>query len=234
MLSCSKTASEKAVVAEFENHPEARRNADALRALNFKRRSQAFSITFCASRRSMAERRHRATTASRSIWMSAPKKKFACSSSRANRAGNTATRKKSSKPGLPLIFTASFAWAIRNGFIKAWPRARTANPVLKNPKNGFPESQDELNYFDVLILGDLERKIFEQAGRFALVDAFVRQHGGGLATLGGLKVYGAGNYEDTTLARMLPFDLVHEKKLPADQPLQRSSHDAGPDASADA
>ena len=94
------------------------------------------------------------------------------------------------------------------------PAARPdGKPVLKNPKNGFPDSQDELNYFDVLILGDLERKVFEQGGRFALVDAFVRQHGGGLATLGGLKVYGAGNYEDTVISRMVPFEIAHEKKL---------------------
>ena len=85
-------------------------------------------------------------------------------------------------------------------------------PVLKSPKDGFPASSEELDYFDVIILGDLERKIFERDGRFDLVDAFVRQQGGGLATIGGFKVYGAGDYHDTALARLLPFSLGREKK----------------------
>ena len=85
-------------------------------------------------------------------------------------------------------------------------------PVFRDAKKGFPESADELNFFDVLIIGDLERKVFEQSGRFGLVDGFVRQHGGGMATLGGFKVYGAGNYEGTDLARMLPIEIAHEKK----------------------
>ena len=86
-------------------------------------------------------------------------------------------------------------------------------PFLKSIKNGFPTSPDELNAFDVLILGDLERKFFEQGDRFALVENFVRQRGGGLVTLGGFKVYGAGDYEGTDLARMLPFEVTREKKL---------------------
>lgn len=85
-------------------------------------------------------------------------------------------------------------------------------PVLRAPKKGFPMPGDEWNYFDVMILGDLERKEFERGDGFALVDAFVRQRGGGLITIGGMKVYGAGDYEGTPLARLVPFDVVREKK----------------------
>ncbi len=85
-------------------------------------------------------------------------------------------------------------------------------PVLRNPKRGFPDSIEELTYFDAIILGDLERKIFEQAGRFALIEEFVRRRAGGLATMGGLAVYGAGNFDGTPLARLLPFRVEREKK----------------------
>ena len=88
-----------------------------------------------------------------------------------------------------------------------------AKPVLRAPRDGFPATPAELNHFDVLILGDLERKVFEQARRFELVESFVRQRGGGLATLGGMKVYAAGNYEGTLLAQMLPVEVVREKTM---------------------
>lgn len=85
-------------------------------------------------------------------------------------------------------------------------------PVLANPKNGFPLPPDELNYFDVLVVGDLERKVFERANGFAVVEAYVRERGGGLLTIGGLKVYGAGDYEGTLLAGLVPFVVQREKK----------------------
>ena len=88
-----------------------------------------------------------------------------------------------------------------------------AKPVLRAPRDGFPATPAELNYFDVLVLGDLERKIFEQARRFELVESFVRQRGGGLATIGGMKVYAAGNYEGTLLAQMLPVEVAREKSM---------------------
>ena len=88
-----------------------------------------------------------------------------------------------------------------------------AQPVLRAPRDGFPATPAEVNYFDVLVLGDLERKIFEQARRFELVESFVRQRGGGLATIGGMKVYAAGNYEGTLLAQMLPVEVAREKSM---------------------
>ncbi|MDA0837646.1 MAG: hypothetical protein O2857_07680 [Planctomycetota bacterium] len=90
---------------------------------------------------------------------------------------------------------------------------KDGQPILKNPNLGFPDSIEELTYFDTIILGDLERKIFEQAGRFALLEEFVRMRAGGLATIGGLAVYGAGNFDGTPLARLVPFQIEREKKL---------------------
>ena len=85
-------------------------------------------------------------------------------------------------------------------------------PVLRKPKDGFPIPAEELDTFEVLILGDLERKVFERSDGFAIIDRYVRTRGAGLLTVGGLKVYAAGDYEGTTLARLLPFEIRREKK----------------------
>lgn len=41
-------------------------------------------------------------------------------------------------------------------------------PMLSRAKDGFPASIDELSYFDVVILGDLERKLLERGDRLAV------------------------------------------------------------------
>ena len=97
-------------------------------------------------------------------------------------------------------------------FYQGAPKRPDGQPVFADTNLGFPGSREEMLLFDVTVLGDLERKLFEQGNRFALLESYVRQYGGGLATIGGLHVYGAGNYEDTPLARLLPFELVKEKK----------------------
>ena len=85
-------------------------------------------------------------------------------------------------------------------------------PVLRASKDGFPIPADEMSYFDVLILGDLERKAYERGDGFGLIESFVQSRGSGLLTLGGFEVYGAGDFEGTRLARLLPFDVKGEKK----------------------
>lgn len=92
------------------------------------------------------------------------------------------------------------------------PSRPDGKPVIAVPKGGFPGSADELDFFDVLIVGDLERKVFEQANRYNLVDSFVKNRAGGVATIGGLQVYGAGDYAGTPLSRLLPFEIEKEKK----------------------
>ncbi len=97
-------------------------------------------------------------------------------------------------------------------FYQGAPKRPDGKPVLRNSKHGFPNSPEEMRYFDVLILGDLERKIFEQAHRFDLVTGFVQERGGGLATIGGYSVYTAGHYAGTALAKLLPVRLDREQK----------------------
>jgi len=82
----------------------------------------------------------------------------------------------------------------------------------KDPENGIPASGDELFLYEVIILGDLPRKTFSEDGdrtetRLRNIADFVTRRGGGLVTLGGQNVYLAGNYGDSPLAEVLPFDL---------------------------
>lgn len=90
----------------------------------------------------------------------------------------------------------------------------------KDPESGIPASADELFLYEVIILGDLPRKTFSEDGdrtetRLRNVADFVTRRGGGLVTLGGQQVYVAGNYGDSPLAEILPFDLqpAKEKQL---------------------
>ncbi|MCX5658096.1 MAG: glutamine amidotransferase [Planctomycetota bacterium] len=82
----------------------------------------------------------------------------------------------------------------------------------KNVGEGIPNDEAELFKYDLVILGDIPRAYFRSGGDVAetrlqrLVD-FVSRRVGGLVTLGGRSVYGAGQYQDSALARVLPFSL---------------------------
>lgn len=91
----------------------------------------------------------------------------------------------------------------------------------KNIGEGIPNDEAELFRYDIVILGDVPRAYFRAGGDVAetklqrLAD-FVSRRGGGLVTLGGRSVYGAGQYQDSELARLLPFTLEtrDESQLP--------------------
>jgi uncharacterized membrane protein len=87
----------------------------------------------------------------------------------------------------------------------------------KDPEAGVPASADELFRYDVLILGDVPRATFSEDGdrtetKLRNIADFVLRRGGGLITLGGQHVYTAGNYGDSPLAEVLPFDLNPSKE----------------------
>ena len=83
--------------------------------------------------------------------------------------------------------------------------------IIKNPERGFPRDRLELFPFDVLILGDVARKYLE-GGPLRNIYEFVKERGGGLATLGGFHVYSAGSYETSLLNQMLPVDVKDEEE----------------------
>ncbi len=81
----------------------------------------------------------------------------------------------------------------------------------QNAGTGLPDQESDLNEYDVIILGDIPRAHFREGDPAEtklqwLVD-FVERRGGGLVTLGGQSVYGAGQYEGSALAGILPFDV---------------------------
>jgi len=82
---------------------------------------------------------------------------------------------------------------------------------------GFPVSPAELFEYDVLISGDIPRSVFRQGGDLAetklmQVVEFVVRRGGGLITLGGQAVYGAGQYQNSALEQILPFRIGGRKE----------------------
>lgn len=81
-----------------------------------------------------------------------------------------------------------------------------------NAGDGLPTKEEDLYKYDIIILGDIPRGYFRAGGDIAetkmqRIVEFVARRGGGLITLGGRAVYAAGQYEDSALARILPFDL---------------------------
>ncbi|GDY19346.1 membrane protein [Verrucomicrobiota bacterium] len=95
------------------------------------------------------------------------------------------------------------------------------NVLHKNVGEGLPNDEAELFRYDVVILGDIPRAYFREGGDLAetklqrLVE-FVGRRGGGLVTLGGRSVYAAGLYQDSALARVLPFalDVKEDAQIP--------------------
>ena len=87
----------------------------------------------------------------------------------------------------------------------------------ENQGDGLPNREDDLYKYDIIILGDIPRSYFRAGGDIAetkmqrLVE-FVTRRGGGLVTLGGRAVYAAGQYDDSALAKILPFDVSASKE----------------------
>ena len=88
----------------------------------------------------------------------------------------------------------------------------------KNLGTGLPDEPEDLMEYDVIILGDIPLAYFRSGDPDKdkmqwLVD-FVKRRGGGLITLGGRSVYGAGHYDGSSLAGILPFGIERTKEDP--------------------
>ena len=94
-----------------------------------------------------------------------------------------------------------------------------------NAGDGLPNREEDLYKYDVIILGDIPRSYFRAGGDIAetkmqrLIE-FVTRRGGGLITLGGRSVYAAGQYGDSALARILPFDISAAKETQISKPFK--------------
>jgi uncharacterized membrane protein len=83
----------------------------------------------------------------------------------------------------------------------------------KDIQDGLPGAEADLYQYDVIVLGDIPRADFRAGGdvnetKLRWLVEFVARRGGGLVTLGGRSVYGAGGYGGSALASILPFELV--------------------------
>ena len=81
----------------------------------------------------------------------------------------------------------------------------------KNVGTGMPDAQEDLLEYDVIIMGDIPRRYFRAGDpdekKLQWLVEFVTRRGGGLITLGGRSVYGAGQYDGSALAGLLPFGI---------------------------
>jgi len=82
----------------------------------------------------------------------------------------------------------------------------------KNAGDGLPSAEADLYKYDIIILGDIPRSYFRDGGdtaetKMQWLAEFVSRRGGGLVTLGGRNVYAAGQYQDSALARLVPFQI---------------------------
>jgi len=102
----------------------------------------------------------------------------------------------------------------------------------KNAGDGLPSAEADLCKYDVIILGDIPRSYFREGGDTAetkmqwLAD-FVSRRGGGLGKLGGRSVYAAGQYQESTLARLAPFQIEPTKEPQVDKPFRITPTVAG-------
>ena len=69
--------------------------------------------------------------------------------------------------------------------------------------NGFPKTKQHLYRFEAVILGDVEAAYLTGKQR-QIIEAFVRDRGGGLLMLGGVNSFNLGKYQGTEIAKMLP------------------------------
>lgn len=82
----------------------------------------------------------------------------------------------------------------------------------KNAGDGLPNQEADLYQYEVIILGDIPRSYFRAGGDIAetkmqWLAEFVSRRGGALITLGGRSVYASGQYQDSALSRILPFEI---------------------------
>ncbi len=102
----------------------------------------------------------------------------------------------------------------------------------ENAGDGLPNREEDLYKYDVIILGDIPRSYFRAGGDIAetkmqrLIE-FVTRRGGGMVTLGGRSVYAAGQYGDSALARILPFDTSAAKETQVSKPFKIAPTPAG-------
>ncbi len=78
------------------------------------------------------------------------------------------------------------------------------------PPVGFPTTLKELERFDFVCVSDVPKSELSDSAQ-GLIESYVRDLGGGFLYAGGENGFGLGNWQDTTLARVLPVRMDSER-----------------------
>ncbi|MFN0127885.1 MAG: glutamine amidotransferase [Verrucomicrobiales bacterium] len=83
---------------------------------------------------------------------------------------------------------------------------------IAHPIKGYPRTlQDMLNY-DVIINSDIYKEAFTPE-QLDLTVALVEEHGGGFVMVGGTTAFGAGNYDETVIDKLMPVDVYGNQDI---------------------
>ena len=77
---------------------------------------------------------------------------------------------------------------------------------IADPDKGFPSTKRGLYEYDVIISSDIDIEKFT-GEQLAHMVAFVAEHGGGFAMVGGWTAFGSGGYDESVIDKLLPVDM---------------------------
>ncbi|BDD09188.1 hypothetical protein FUAX_16200 [Fulvitalea axinellae] len=73
-------------------------------------------------------------------------------------------------------------------------------------KKGYPKTKEELLKYDVVIISDINRSIFND-NQLKWTRELVEKHGGGFCMIGGNTSFGSGGWDKTVLEKVIPVDM---------------------------
>lgn len=79
------------------------------------------------------------------------------------------------------------------------------NYNIAHPVKGYPRTLEEMLTYDVVINSDIYKEAFTPE-QLDLTVALVEEHGGGFVMVGGTTAFGAGNYDETVIDKLMPVD----------------------------
>ena len=86
-------------------------------------------------------------------------------------------------------------------------------------RHGFPKDAETMFRYDAIILDDIEANFFSEDQK-SILNKFVSERGGGLMMLGGSESFAAGQYDRTSIGKMLPVYLDRIPKVDLDDRYQ--------------
>lgn len=82
---------------------------------------------------------------------------------------------------------------------------------IAHPVKGYPKTLEEMLTYDVIINSDIFKEAFTPE-QLDLTVALVEEHGGGFVMVGGSTAFGAGNYDETVIDKLMPVDVYDNEE----------------------